>query len=79
MSQQYLNNDIYEKYNKTWNSAREESLPNTTLENMLLICDYFSIKTDEFFKLVNIISRHEIDDAIMSKNKLKSLYHKLQL
>ena len=37
MTQQYINNDIFIKYSKSWNSAREEALPNTTLENLLLL------------------------------------------
>lgn len=37
MTQQYINNDIFIKYSKSWNAAREEALPNTTLENLLLL------------------------------------------
>ncbi|KPH14801.1 hypothetical protein AMQ68_05020 [Chryseobacterium sp. ERMR1:04] len=57
MTQQYLNNDISEKYNKSWNSAREEILPNTILENLDLISDYFKIEIDDFFQLVKNITK----------------------
>ncbi|MEN2436494.1 hypothetical protein AAH994_13840 [Weeksellaceae bacterium A-14] len=77
MTQQYLNNDIYEKYNKSWNSAREETLPNTTLENIYLISDYFKIDITNFFQLVKSISKIEIDDAIKNKIRLNNLYKEL--
>ncbi|MDR6461612.1 hypothetical protein [Chryseobacterium sediminis] len=77
MTQQYLNNDISEKYNKSWNSAREETLPNTTLENLYIICDYFKIDIDYFFRLVKNITKKEIDDAISAKIRLKNLYKEI--
>ncbi len=78
MSQQFLNNDIAVKYNKTWNSGREESLPNTTLENLLIICDYFKISVEDFFKLVGKISDKEINHAINEKVKLKRLLREIK-
>lgn len=77
VSQQNLNNDIFVKYGKTWNAGREESLPNTTLENLLFICDYYKITTEELFKSVNLISAKDIDDAIANKKKLSKLYNAL--
>lgn len=77
MTQQYLNNDIYEKYNKSWNSAREETLPNTTLENLYLISDYFKIDVTYFFQLVQSISKKEVDDAIKNKIRLSNLYKEM--
>ncbi|MDQ1096609.1 MULTISPECIES: hypothetical protein [Chryseobacterium] len=74
MTQQYLNDDISEKYNKSWNSAREETLPNTTLENLYVICNYFEIEIDNFFKIVKNITDKEIDEAIRSKKKLSTIY-----
>lgn len=78
MTQQYLNNDIYEKYDKSWNCAREETFPNTTLENIYLICHYFKIDIDYFFHLVKDIPAEEIDLTIKNKNRLNSLYKKLE-
>lgn len=77
MTQGYLNNDIHEKFDKTWNSGREESLPNTTLENLLLMCDYFKLKPTEFFKLVDAVSEKEITKAIQSKEKLSKAYRSI--
>ncbi len=77
MTQQYLNNDIYEKYDKSWNCAREETFPNTTLENIYIICNYFKIDIDHFFHLVKSISANEIDFAIKNKDRLNNLYKKL--
>ncbi len=74
MTQQYLNDDVSEKYNKSWNSAREETLPNTTLENLYVICSYFEIEIDNFFKIVKNITDEEIDEAIKSKKKLSTIY-----
>ncbi|MPN00438.1 hypothetical protein SDC9_147633 [bioreactor metagenome] len=78
MTQEFLNNDISEKYNKSWNSAREETLPNTTLENLYLISDYFKIDIDYFFQLVKKITKKEIDDTIERKIRLNNLYKELQ-
>lgn len=74
MTQIYLNNDIKEKYNIDWNSAREESLPNTTLQNIFLICDYFNIDISKYFEIVKNVSDEEVDIAINSKKKLTRLY-----
>ncbi len=71
MTQQYLNNEISLKYSKSWNSGREESMPNTTLENLFLICDYFNISIEDFFKLVNTVSQKEINDEISRKVRLQ--------
>ncbi|MFL9845613.1 hypothetical protein [Flavobacterium rhizosphaerae] len=71
MTQQYLNNEISLKYSKSWNSGREESMPNTTLENLFLICDYFNISIEDFFKLVNTVSQKEINDEISRKVTLQ--------
>lgn len=77
MTQQYLNNEISEKYNKSWNCAREETLPNTTLENLYFITDYFKIDIDFFFQLVKSITKKEIDDTIKNKIRLKNLYKEM--
>ena len=77
MTQQYLNNDISERYNKSWNSAREETLPNTTLENLYLICNYFNINFDYFFQLVQNVTKKEVDDTIEGKSRLSNLYKNL--
>ncbi|MXS71586.1 hypothetical protein GSF70_10185 [Flavobacteriaceae bacterium W22] len=74
MTQVYLNIDIKEKYNVDWNSAREESLPNTTLQNIYLICDYFKISNSKYFEIVNSLTDNEIDKTIISKKKLTRLY-----
>ncbi|WP_415326301.1 hypothetical protein [Chryseobacterium sp. MMS23-Vi53] len=74
MIQTYLNNDIKEKYKIDWNCAREESLPNTTLQNLHLICDYFKIDISKYFETVKNITDEEIDTAICSKKKLTRLY-----
>ncbi|WP_185248275.1 hypothetical protein [Chryseobacterium bernardetii] len=74
MTQIYLNNDIKDKYNIDWNSAREESLPNTTLQNVFLICDYFKIDISKYFEIVKNVSDEEVDIAINSKKKLTRLY-----
>lgn len=74
MTQNYLNNDIDEKYGKSWNSGREESLPNTTLENILLVCDYFRIDIQLYFSRIDTISPEEVDATIESKSKIKRLY-----
>lgn len=73
MTQIYLNNDIKEKYNIDWNSAREESLPNTTLQNIFLICDYFNIDISKYFEIVKNVSDEEVDIAINSKKTNKTL------
>tara|TARA_R110000868_G_scaffold71713_2_gene209695 strand:+ start:25215 stop:25541 length:327 start_codon:yes stop_codon:yes gene_type:complete len=77
MTQQSLNDEISIKYNKTWNSAREESLPNTTIENLYIICDYFNLSLGQFFKLVYSIPNKEIEDTIKNKKKLSRLYKNL--
>lgn len=77
MTQQYLNNDIYEKYGKSWNCAREETFPNTTLENIYLICNYFNIEIDYFFQLVKNVPADDIDIAIKNKYRLSKLYKSL--
>jgi len=74
MTQTYLNNDIDEKYGKSWNSGREESLPNTTLENILMVCDYFQIDIQKYFSRISEVSSKEVDNAIESKPKIKRLY-----
>lgn len=74
MIQTYLNNDIKEKYKIDWNSAREESLPNTTLQNLHLICDYFKIDISVYFDIIKNVTDEEIDIAINSKKKLTRLY-----
>ena len=74
MTQIYLNNDIKERYNIEWNCAREESLPNTTLQNIFLICDYFNIDISRYFEIVKSVSDEEVDIAINSKKKLTRLY-----
>ncbi|SHG14742.1 hypothetical protein [Chryseobacterium vrystaatense] len=74
MTQEYLNNDILEKYNIVWNAGREESLPNTTIENIYLICDYFKIEIDFYFQFVKKITDEEINDSIKSKKKLSRLH-----
>ena len=68
MTQQYINNDIFIKYSKSWNAAREEALPNTTLENLFIIADYFNISIEELFEQVAKVSKIEIDSAIREKN-----------
>ena len=68
MTQQYINNDIFIKYSKSWNSAREEALPNTTLENLFIIADYFNISIEELFEQVAKVSKIEIDSAIREKD-----------
>lgn len=67
MTQQYINNDIFIKYSKSWNAAREEALPNTTLENLFIIADYFNISIEELFEQVAKVSKIEIDSAIREK------------
>ncbi len=74
MTQQQLNNEIQEKYNKTWNSGREETLPNTTLENLLMMCDYFKLKPAEFFELVEKVTEKEFTDTVNNKEKLSTAY-----
>ncbi|MGY5849553.1 hypothetical protein [Salegentibacter sp. F14] len=72
--QQALNDKIQIKYNKTWNAAREESLPNTTLENLYLMCDFFELSFEELFRRIDNISATEIDDTIRQRSKLSRLY-----
>lgn len=74
MTQEYLNNDIFVKYSKTWNAAREEALPNTTLENLFIIANYFNISIEELFELVAKVSKDEIDSAIKEKKTLREKY-----
>lgn len=74
MTQEYLNNDILEKYDIVWNTGREESVPNTTIENIYLICDYFKIDVEIYFQYVKKITSKEINDSINSKKKLTRLY-----
>lgn len=74
MTQEYLNNDINDKYDIVWNTAREESLPNTTIQNIHLICDYFKIDISTYFQLIEEVSDREIDNNIESKKKLTRLY-----
>ena len=74
MTQMYLNNDIKEKYNIDWNCAREESLPNTTLQNLYLICEYFKIDISQYFEIVRNVTTEEVDSTINSKKKLTRLY-----
>lgn len=78
MSQNHLNDQIQFKYSKSWNSAREESLPNTRLENLFLISEYFQISLEDFFKQIDKISKKEIDQEIERKEKLQKLYRKLK-
>lgn len=78
ISQNHLNDQIHLKYSKSWNSAREETLPNTRLENLYLISDYFQISLEEFFKQVNKISKKEIDEEIERKEKLQKHLKKLK-
>lgn len=77
MTQNSLNDNILIRYKKTWNSAREESLPNTRLDNLFLISDFFKISLEELFRKVNLITNKEIDQEIKSKVKLKRLYNNL--
>ena len=74
MTQNSLNDNILLRYKKTWNSAREESLPNTRLDNLYLISDFFGISLEDFFREVNQINEKEIDQEIKSKVKLRRLY-----
>ncbi len=78
MSQNYLNDQIQLKYSKSWNSAREESLPNTRLENLYLISNYFKISLEEFFKQVDSVTKNEIDSEIERKEKLQKEFKKLK-
>ena len=78
MTQNTLNDNILLRYNKTWNSAREESLPNTRLANLYLISDFFGISLEDFFKKVHQINEKEINEEIQSKIKLRRLYSSLQ-
>ncbi|MCT3915227.1 hypothetical protein CMU59_06205 [Elizabethkingia anophelis] len=78
MTQQYLNNDIFIKYSKSWNAAREEALPNTTLENLFIIADYFNISIEELFEQVAKVSKIEIDSAIKEKKILREKYNILK-
>ncbi|MDV4115300.1 MULTISPECIES: hypothetical protein [Elizabethkingia] len=78
MTQQYINNDIFIKYSKSWNSAREEALPNTTLENLFIIADYFNISIEELFEQVAKVSKIEIDSAIREKKILREKYNILK-
>ncbi len=75
--QQALNDRIQIKYNKAWNAAREESLPNTTLENLYLMCDFFQLSFEELFKRIDSISANEIDITIKHRRKLSRLYKKM--
>lgn len=74
MTQIYLNNDIKEKYNIDWNCAREESIPNTTLQNLYLICDYFKIDISKYFEIVKSVTDEEVDKTINLKKRLSRLY-----
>ncbi|AVF49558.1 MULTISPECIES: hypothetical protein [Weeksellaceae] len=78
MTQQYLNNDIFIKYSKSWNAAREEALPNTTLENLFIIANYFNISIEELFEQVAKVSKAEIDSAIREKKILREKYNILK-
>ena len=78
MTQQYINNDIFIKYSKSWNAAREEALPNTTLENLFIIADYFNISIEELFEQVAKVSKIEIDSAIREKKILRDKYNILK-
>ncbi|ATL42186.1 MULTISPECIES: hypothetical protein [Weeksellaceae] len=78
MTQQYINNDIFIKYSKSWNAAREEALPNTTLENLFIIADYFNISIEELFEQVAKVSKIEIDSAIREKKILREKYNILK-
>lgn len=78
MTQTSLNDHIQFKYQKTWNSAREESLPNTRLDNLFLISDFFGITLKDFFEQVTQIDQKQIDQEIKSKVKLKRLYKELK-
>lgn len=78
MTQTSLNDNILFKYQKTWNSAREESLPNTRLDNLYLISDFFGISLKDFFEKVSQIDEKQIDQEIKSKVKLKRLYKDLK-
>lgn len=74
MSQQLLNNEISINYSKSWNAGREESLPNLTIENLLMICDYFKVNISDFFKLVESVTDQEVLVAIEQKTRLKRLF-----
>ncbi|MDV4035714.1 hypothetical protein CMT63_09495 [Elizabethkingia anophelis] len=78
MTQQYLNNDNFIKYSKSWNAAREEALPNTTLENLFIIANYFNISIEELFEQVAKVSKAEIDSAIREKKILREKYNILK-
>lgn len=77
MTMVYLNNDFQIKYGKSWNSGREETLPNTTLENIILLADYFGLSVEKYFEKVNQITPEQIDIAILSKQKLTALYNQI--
>ncbi len=77
MTMVYLNNDFQVKYGKSWNSGREETLPNTTLENIILLADYFGLSVEKYFEKVNQITPEQIDIAILNKQKLTALYNQI--
>lgn len=77
MTMIYLNNDFQIKYGKAWNSGREETLPNTTLENIILLTDYFDLSVEKYFQIVNQVTPEQINRAICSKEKLTKIYNKL--
>lgn len=77
MTMIYLNNDFQVKYGKAWNSGREETLPNTTLENIILLTDYFDLTIEKYFKKVNQVTPEQINSAIANKERLTKMYNQL--
>ena len=78
LTQNSLNNEILLEYKKTWNSAREESLPNSRLDNLFLISDFFGVPLEQFFRKVSEVTEEEINQEIRSKSKLQKLYRDLR-
>ena len=72
-TQNSLNDEILLEYKKAWNSAREESLPNTRLDNLFLISDFFGVPLEQFFRKVSEVTEEEINHEIRSKRKLLKL------
>ncbi|MBD0831504.1 helix-turn-helix domain-containing protein [Aestuariibaculum sediminum] len=77
LSQSDVNIEFAQKYDITLNMGRMESHPNFTMTKLYLLCKYFEISLEDFFKRVSNKNQTEIDIFLNEKeNRLIKKKHK---
>lgn len=76
LSQHVVNADFANNFGTTLNMGRIESDPNFTIENLLIICDYFDIPISDFFRRVE--QKEEMEIKAFLKRKVRKRKQKEQ-